>query len=110
MADDGPHLLPLRRLRFFLILHPCCQRGTCETLESNTEGAVAAEAALFAQVLRCTRTVGGNGFAIKAHEMFDAQAVNISAVRNALLYEICTQVGAVRADGGSELLQCKVVL
>ena len=68
-------------------------------LEGGGEGAVATEAALKDQLLGFEGVPGGNGLAAEAHEVADAEVVDVVVVGGALTGEILAKIVAVDTDG-----------
>lgn len=68
-------------------------------LEGGGEGAVAAEAALKGQLLGFEGAPGGDGLAAEAHEVADAEVVDVVVVGGALAGEILAKIVAVDTDG-----------
>ena len=89
---------------------PLRGRHTFVLSESRRERAIAAEARLIAQSQGRNIAVSGNGLLVEAHEMLDAQSVDIGIIRDALLGKITAKIGAVGTQCVSELLQRQVVL
>ena len=78
--------------------HPGCYGLPHSLLEGNAKSAVTPIAALGSQLLGSEATLGGYSLAIQAHEMLDAQVVDIGIVGDALPRE--------RKSRGRSVLGC----
>ena len=88
---------PLVHLASFLF-HPLFGRHAREALESGSEGARTLEAALQGSLLDKDLAVSRHFVAAETHEVFCAQAIDISIVRDAVLPEVGAEIGACRSS------------
>ena len=90
--------------------HPGRYALACALLEGEAEGAVAAVAAFFGQLLGKDGLSGSDELLVAADEVVDSQVVDISVVRDALTGEIQAEIGTVGVNGHCQLLNGQVVL
>ena len=93
-----------------LAVNPRCHGGSHDLLECGAEGAVTAVAALRRELLGGECASVGRRFFVKVDEVADAESVDVSVIRDALLGEVLAQIGPVCADGSCQLRQGEVVL
>ena len=99
-----------RRLLGRCAAHPGCYGLSRALFEGKTEGAVTAVAALLGQLLGNDGLSGSGGLFVEAHEVVDAQVVDIGIVGDALTGEILAEIKTVDANRLSQLLQGQVAL
>ena len=79
-------------------------------LESETEGAVAAKAAVAGKLLHDDGLSGRDRLMIEFHEVVDAEIVDIGIECDTLVGEILAEIGAVSAENLCKLRKGDVVL